>query len=123
MKSMLFNASRTGSAEAGKPAIVFMILLLIWPLLQGLIVNMDLTVGIVDPNVVLLVLLSLICLMGLVGLCWWLFSKFLLVLGLPDCGSMVSRFNELVLWQRFVFYYGVYALLLLAGVGCLVAIL
>jgi len=70
-----------------------------------------------------LVLLSLICFLGMVFLSWWLLSRFWLVFNLPSLGGMVSRFNEMDLWRQLGFYWLCYVSLLLAAVGCLIAVL
>ncbi|HMI03127.1 MAG TPA: hypothetical protein VK541_11630 [Pedobacter sp.] len=123
MKTMFLNAFRERDVEVARVVLLFVILLLMWPMVQQQLLRFDVTVGYVDPGILVLVVISLICFLGLIGLCWWLFSKFLLVFGLPGFGSLVLRFNELELWFQLGFYFGVYALLLLAGVGCFVAVL
>jgi hypothetical protein len=103
--------------------LLFGLLLLLWPLLQHLLMGSDPTVGYVDPNIWLLILLSLICFLLVTGLCWWLLQQFWMSLGLPALGSMVLQFKELTLWQRIGFYWASFGLLLLAAVGVLTAIL
>ena len=108
--------------EIWKVAMLFMILMVSWPLIQGLVQHLDLTAGYVDPSILVLVVLSLICFLGMIGLSWWLVKRFWMALGLPCLGGMVLQFNELFLWQQLGFYFASFALLLLAGVGCLAAI-
>ncbi|WP_285055516.1 hypothetical protein [Pedobacter ginsengisoli] len=123
MKTLFLNAFPERDAEMWKVVVLFVILVLLWPMVQQLLFRFDMTSGYVDLSIMVLVVISLICFLGLIGLCWWLFNRFLLVFELPEIGSMVLQFNDLTLWQRLGFYYGVYALLLLAGVGCFVAVL
>ncbi|MBB5438523.1 vacuolar-type H+-ATPase subunit I/STV1 [Pedobacter sp. AK017] len=99
------------------------ILLLLWPLVRQLLMHSDPTAGYIDQSIWLLVLFSMICFMLVTGLCWWLLQRFWLSLGLPALGDMVEQFNSLVLWQKLVFYWASFGLLLLAAVGALAAIL
>ena len=123
MKTLFLNAFPERDAEMWKVVVLFVILVLLWPMVQQLLFRFDVTSGYVDLSILVLVVISLICFLGLIGLCWWLFNRFLLVFELPGFGSLVLRFNELELWVQLGFYFGVYALLLLAGVGCFVAVL
>ncbi|MBB5438152.1 hypothetical protein HDC92_001827 [Pedobacter sp. AK017] len=97
-------------------------LLLLWPLLQHWLMRSDPTVGYVDPNIWLLVLLSLICFLIVTGLCWWLLQRFWMSLGLPTLGNMVVQFKKMESWRQLGFYFASFCLLLLAAVGCLSAI-
>lgn len=123
MKTMFLNAFSERDVEIARVVLLFVILLMMWPMVQQQLLRYDVTVGYVDPGILVLVVISLICFLGLIGLCWWLFSRFLLVFGLPGFGTLVLRFNELELWFQLGFYFVVYALLLLAGTGCFVAVL
>lgn len=98
------------------------LMVLFWMVLPVLLRKLDATVGTIDQSIWLLVLLALICFLLLLGFCWWLLGRFWSALGLPQFQEMVSQFNDLVLWQQLGFYYASFALLLLAGVGCLAAI-
>lgn len=123
MKTMLMSAFRERDGEIWRVGLLFVILVLMWPMVQQLLHGADVTVGYVDPSILVLIVLSLICFLGLIGLCWWLMQRFLLVYELPGIGGLVSRFDELVLWQQLRFYLGLFALLLLSAVGCLAAVL
>jgi hypothetical protein len=123
MKTMFLKAFRERDVEIWRVVVLFVILWLMWPMVQQQLFKFDVTVGYVDPSIMVLVLISLICFLGLIGLCCWLLQRFLLVFGLPGFGSLVLRFNELELWVQLGFYFACYALLLLAGVGCFVAVL
>ncbi|WP_090784677.1 hypothetical protein [Pedobacter sp. ok626] len=104
------------------PYLLFGVLLLTWPLLQGLIMSWDPTMGFIDPNIWLLILMSLICFLMVTGLSWWLLQRFWMRLGLPLLTEMVLSFKKLGLWQQLGFYWASFALLLLAAVGVLTAI-
>jgi len=112
-----------GAAELWKTVLLFVVLVLAWPMVQKMVSRWDVTAGYVDPGILVLVVLALICFLGMVFLSWWLLQRFWLVFGLPALGGMVLRFNELELWVQLGFYWLSYALLLLAGVGCLIAVL
>src|SRR4051794_38799342 len=63
------------------------LLLLLWPMLQRWLMGSDPTVGYIDPNIWLLILLSLICFLIVTGLCWWLLQRFWMSLALPALGD------------------------------------
>jgi len=103
--------------------LLFGLLLLLWPLLQQQLSQADETIGYIDPNIWLLILLSLISFMILTGMSWWLLHQFWTSLGLPELGTMVLQFNNLALWQQLGFYWLAFVSLLLAAVGVLTAVL
>ncbi|WP_316814475.1 hypothetical protein [Pedobacter nyackensis] len=99
------------------------ILLLLWPVAQRFVMDVDPTIGFIDPNIWLLILLSFISFTVLIGLCWWILHGFWLSVGLPGLGNMVLQFRGLSLWQQLGFYWASFVSLLLAAVGVLTAIL
>ncbi|TCD02719.1 hypothetical protein [Pedobacter psychroterrae] len=121
MKSINLNKPADSGLEILKVVMLFVVLALLWPLAQDIVLSIDPTSGYVDRSILILVLLALICFLGMIGLCWWLLKRFWMALGLPELGGMVLQFNELLLWQQLGFYCASFALLLLAGVGCLAA--
>jgi hypothetical protein len=78
--------------------------------------------GSLDQNIWLLIILSLMCFLGVIGLCWWLLHRFWLSMELPAFTLMISQFKSLELWQQLGFYLFCFALLLFTAVGTLVAI-
>lgn len=98
------------------------LLILLWPVMRRIINGTDETVGYIDPNIWLLILISLICFMLIIGLCWWVLHQFWMSLGLPALGNMVLQFKELSTWQQLGFYWASLALLFFAALACLVAI-
>jgi hypothetical protein len=123
MKTIAIEVNEKKIWEPLKPLLVLVILVLLWPLIQTLLSRIDPTIGYVDPSIAMMVMLGLICFIGIVGLSGWLLQKAIISLGLPVIGNMVSQFNTMAIWHQVGFYYVSYALLLLAGVGCLVAVL
>ena len=123
MKTIANGIREKQIIELLKPLLVLIILVLSWPLIQMLLISNDQTTGYVDPSIIILIVLSLMCFIGMVGLCGWLFKKAIKSIGLPIIDNMVSQFNTMEIWQQVSFYYASYALLLLAGVGCLAAVL
>ena len=123
MRVLNMNGPGRGTAELWKTVLLFVILVLAWPVVQSAVGSWDSTSGYVDPSILVLVVLALICFFGMVFLSWWLLSRFWAMFGLPRFGGMVLQFNEMALWRQLGFYWLCYALLLLAGVGCLVAVL
>ncbi|RZM24736.1 MAG: hypothetical protein EOO88_21810 [Pedobacter sp.] len=120
---MNLNRFHIDHRELWKAVLLFVVLVLAWPMVQGLVKSWDATAGYVDPGILVLVVLALITFLGMVFLSWWLLKRFWLEFGLPGLGGMVLRFNELELWMQLGFYWLCYALLLSAGVGCLIAVL
>ena len=123
MKTIANGIREKQIIELLKPLLVLIILVLSWPLIQMLLISNDQTTGYVDPSIIILIVLSLMCFIGMVGLCGWLFKKAIKSIGLPIIDNMVSQFNTMEIWQQVSFYYASYALLLLAGVGCLAVVL
>jgi hypothetical protein len=102
--------------------ILFGLLLLLW-LKGNLWLQNDPTAAPIDSqNLYLLIILSMICFLGILGLCWWLFQTFWSSFGLPPFNSLVLHFKTLELWQQLGFAWAYFALLLLAAIGCLMAI-
>ena len=99
----------------------FLLMLSIWTL-QQLIVSTDSRLGFIDPNIWLLILISLVSFLIVTGLCWWLVQQFWMSLGLPALGMMVLSFNTLPLWKQLGFWLASFACLLLGAVLCLLAI-
>lgn len=99
------------------------ILLLICYTLPKIFAQMDSTIGTVDPSIWMLIVLSLLSFLMVVGMSWWLLHWSWCALGLPKVKIMVLQFRDLELWQQLGFYLSCFALLVLAGVGALVAVL
>ena len=71
----------------------------------------------------LMVLLALMSFLLLTGLCYWLLKRFWISADLPVLAELVLKFKMLELWEQLKFLFALFALLLLAGVGCLIAVL
>jgi len=104
-------------------ALLIGLLALLWSPLQRMVQFQDVTAGFLDPTIWLLILLSIGVFLVLLTLVWYLANYYWLAFGLPERNWMVLQFNRLDAWQQLKFYYGVFALLLLAGIGCLTAVL
>lgn len=116
----IVEMKNTGHSYAGHWLIG--LLLLLWALLQYWLRRADPALGYIDPNIWLLLLLSMICFLLITGLCWWLLTQFWLRLDLPDIGSMVVQFKKMEAWKQLGFYWVSLGLLLCAAIGCLNAI-
>lgn len=103
------------TSTAWKPLGLFMLLLVLWFLMPAWLTSIDETTGSVDQGIWLLILLSLLCFLLILGLCWWLLQNAWLQLGLPSIQKMVSHFNLLDSWQQLLFYWGSFFSLLLAA--------
>jgi len=78
--------------------------------------------GTIDPNIWLLILLSMICFIAIFSCCGLVLQRVWQRSGLPALSTLVSHFNTLAPWQQLGFYYFSFALLLLSAIGCLIAI-
>jgi hypothetical protein len=78
--------------------------------------------GSLDPNIWLLILLSIICFLSITVLCWFILQRTWLGLGLPEPSLLLSQFKSLALWQQLAFYCFFFALFLCTAIGCLIAI-
>jgi hypothetical protein len=96
---------------------------LLWPLVQRVLQFNYPDAGTLDPNIWLLIILSIATFLIIIIMAWWLMQHYWLAFGLPEMESMVLQFNRLELWQQLKFYYAFFALLLLVAVGCLMAVL
>jgi len=102
--------------------LIFGLMLLLWPIGLHLVANADTTVGYLDPNIWLLILLGLISFLLVTALSWYLLQRFWVVLGLPELGIMVLQFKDWESWKQLGFYFMAFVSLLFAGVLCLIAI-
>jgi hypothetical protein len=104
------------------PVYLFIIILAIYLLLPQGLQHLDATVGDVDQSVWLLIILSIICFLLILAICWWLLQYIWIDLGLPHLKSITSHFNKLELWQQLSFFWASFFSLLLAATGCLIAL-
>ena len=100
-----------------------LLLLGLWFSLPKIIGYLEPTAGLLDAGVVQVILLSFTCYFILLIFCWLLLNRFWRLAGLTQTKQMVSQFQTLMTWQQLGFYWASFALLLLAGVGCLAAVL
>lgn len=122
MKNYSLRAEWPWLAQILKRAFLFIGLVPVYYLFHLLILKLDPVAGYVDPSIWLLILISLICFKAVLFLSFWILKAAWSSLGLPALSNMVLHFKRLTLCQQFGFYYASFALLLLAGVGCLIAI-
>ncbi|MGY3055231.1 hypothetical protein ACVWYG_003446 [Pedobacter sp. UYEF25] len=97
-------------------------LLLLYKSVPLWIYQLDPTAALPDAGIWSLILLSLLVFLILLLLSIYLFNTTLNWLGLPLLSSLVSQFKSLSLCQQYAFYWASFALLLLAAIGCLIAI-
>jgi hypothetical protein len=119
----LNRSTRSTIVKLASDILFVVALLLIWFTAPKIMHFEDNTIGYIDPSIWLLVLLAIICFLIILPLSWWLLQRIWRVLNLPSLELMVSQFKFLEVWQQLGFYFACFALLLLAGVGCLVAVL
>ena len=104
------------------PWMLFTVILMLFTLGEKLISVTDPTAGLPLKLTWLFMLQGLMVFMLILVVCWYLMQQFWSVLGLPDLNSLVFQFKQLQLCQKLGFYFACYALLVLASVGCLIAI-
>ncbi|WP_133558670.1 hypothetical protein [Pedobacter duraquae] len=108
--------------DLAKIALMGLTLILLWQLIPMLLRAVDQTSASIDPSIWMLILLGSIAHLGITALSWLLLKWFWKGLGLPSPDYMVTHFKTLELWQQLSFFWGSFALLLLAGAMSLIAI-
>jgi len=122
MNTTKFIQDTPGKTGGLQVILIGIIIALLWPLAQRFFAGSDPTAGVIEANIWLLILTALMCWMLLISVCWWLLKKGWLALGLPSIYTMVTHFNTLELWKQLGFYWLSFALLVSAGLLCLLAI-
>ena len=107
--------------EVKKEHRLFGILMLAWGMITCFLSKPEMSIGI-NQSIPLMVVLGLITFLLLLELSWWLFNRFWLRVGLPGMEHMVVQFEDLEIWQKLAFLWASFALLLLAGLGCLTVV-
>jgi hypothetical protein len=105
-----------------EPLLLFVLLLFTWFVVPPLLQGNNPRVGMVDQEMWVLLIFSMIGFLMICGISWWIVKHFWLLLGLPDLKEMVSQFNTLKLWQQLSFFLASFVSLLLAALGCLAAV-
>jgi len=105
-----------------EPVMLLLIMASLWFAATKFIYQLDITASRIDVSTWLYIMMSIICFVLVLWLCWYLLNRFWEIIGLPALGDMVLQFNTLKLWQQLGFYWLSFALLLLAAVMCLAAI-
>lgn len=121
-KFLSVNHSGGSWLKRAEPVLLFVILLLLWFVIHQWLYSIDKQAGSLDPNISLLIILSLITFFIICSLCWWLLQHFWTVTGLPELKHMVSQFKILAPWQQLGLYWLSFVSVLLAALGCLIAI-
>jgi hypothetical protein len=122
MNTLNIISSRLRYWESIKIILMALALCAGWKIMQQTSWNSDLTMGYVDPSIWILMLIALICYIVMIGLSAWIMIRLWTIVGLPAPQKIISQFNYLESCQKLKFLLAAYALLLLSGVGCLVAI-
>jgi hypothetical protein len=100
---------------------LLVVLMVLWGVVTRFWSSPEMTAGI-NESVPLMVVISLISFLILLELVWWLLNRFWLRVGLPGLEVLVIYYRRMEVWQQVMFYWVSFALLLLAGVGCLAAV-
>jgi len=122
MNNFIINNSQLRYWEITKIILMVLAIGFLWKIMQQANWSNDLTMGYIDPSIWLLILIGLLCFVVMVALSAWIFIRLWTIIGLPNPHKIISQFNYLESCQKLKFLFAAYALLLLAGVGCLVAI-
>ena len=102
--------------------LVFGFVLLVYVAVRSMLTRVDPSAVAGIEAVWLLVVISGMVFLGIVFGCWWLLNRFLVAMGLPEIRFMVLQFKGLMVWQQLGFYLCLFGLLVLAAVGCLIAV-
>jgi hypothetical protein len=108
--------------KALEPLLLFVLLLLTWCFAPHFTQGDNPTLGMVDQGMWVLLILALIAFLMICAISWWLLKYFWILLGLPSLEQMVLQFNRLEAWQQLSFFLVSFVSLLLAAMGCVVAI-
>jgi hypothetical protein len=122
MNLLHIPGSRLKYWELGKILLLTLGLGATWKTVEQISWNTDMTIGYIDPSIWLLILISIICFIALIALSSWIVLRLWSIVGLPSPCQIISQFNYLQPCQKLNFLFAAYALLLLAAVGCLMAI-
>ena len=100
---------------------LLLVLMVLWGLVTEFWSSPEMTAGINEsvPQMVILALISFLILLELV---WWLLNRFWNRVGLPGIEVLVIYYRMMEVWQQVMFFWASFSLLLLAGVGCLAAV-
>ncbi|MES2826710.1 MAG: hypothetical protein V4687_01080 [Bacteroidota bacterium] len=122
MKIFSLQADSIKTAQNLKPIHLLILTAMLYFLLQQTLQKIDPAAGYVDPSMLSLVIIGMFCFQLIFSLSLWIHKKFWSAIGLPDDYNFLSHFKQLSSCQQFVFYFASFALLVLAAVGCLIAI-
>ena len=98
------------------------ILLVAWYILPNLLSYLQPTVGLIDLGIWQLFLFAIICFALIWIGSWWVYNTIWTAATLPQFSQLVLQFNNLTLWQQYVFYWASFALFLLSAIACLAAV-
>lgn len=125
MKTLLL--SRAGYVlnllnEIKKEHRLMLVLLALWGIVTNLFSSPEMSAGI-NQSVPIMIVIALITFLILLYLCWWLLDRYWQRVGLPGIEILVLQFKRIRAWEQLGFYWLCFALLLLAGLGCLAVVL
>lgn len=103
-------------------ALALLMLVLFYQSFPLWIYQLDATAALPDSGIWSLLLLSVIIYVLLLLISSLLFAMIVKRMQLPPVTQVVSQFKDLELWQQFLLFWLSFALLLLAAVGCLIAV-
>jgi len=113
------TCSRTFSTY--EPLLLFIFLLIAWSVMPWWL-QMEQEAASINQSIWLLIVVSMITFLVICAISWWLIQQFWLRLGLPQIEQMVSQFNTLTSWQQLSLFSLYFVSVLLAALGCLIAI-
>ncbi|RZM23365.1 MAG: hypothetical protein EOO88_26405 [Pedobacter sp.] len=123
MKTLILKFATAKFQKVLEPIMLITIMVLGWQTFTKILTKLDVTVALLDAGIWQLLVLAVLIFIGWLIIAWHLTHHFWQRLGLVELSNMVSQFKNLALWQQLGFYWASFALLLLAGVGCLAAVL
>ncbi len=122
MTNIDLKLPRHGGYQSYTGHLLLGFLLLFYALVRSALIHAD-PAGVTSIEAIwLLVITSALVFTGLLAVCWLLMKHGLTALGLPSVNRLIIYFEHLESWQKLGFYMAVFGLLLLAAIGCLLAI-
>lgn len=108
--------------EIKKEHRLMLVLLALWGIVTKVFSSPEMSAGI-NQSVPIMIVIALITFLILLYLCWWLLDRYWQRVGLPGIEILVLQFKRIRAWEQLGFYWLCFALLLLAGLGCLAVVL
>ena len=122
MKTLILGPLSWAGKKYHYIIIAMLMLILVYQLIPTVLSHFEPGTAVLDGAIWQLLAFSFITFLSILIISWYLLHFVWNRLSLPGSVFMVSQFKTLSPWQQLSFYYASFALLILAAVGCLVAV-